>query len=140
LVLLFSFFFHSHAYAQDFIVVVNRDSPLKDAGMDVIKEVYLGEKKFVDSIRLMPVHLKEGPAKDAFLETVIGMSSKEYKLYCLQKLFQEGMHFHSIATPVEIVEFVSKEKGAVAYLPVSWTEAIRSGIGKGTEEIKIIRH
>ena len=138
LVLLLFFFFHSYAYAQDFIVVVNKDGLLNDVNMDVIKKIYLGEKKFVDSTKIMPIHLKEGPAKDAFLKTVVGMSSKEYKHYSLQKLFQEGLQFHSIAIPVEIVEFVSKEKGAVAYLLASWTTAIQSGIGRGTEEIKII--
>lgn len=132
------FFFQSYAYAQDFIVIVNTDGPLNDADTGVLREVYLGEKRFADSTQLMPVHFPEGAVKDAFLKTVVGMSPKEYKHYCIEKLFQEGMSFHSIGIPVDVIEFVGKEKGAVAYLPLSWAEAIRSGVAKGSLRVMII--
>jgi hypothetical protein len=50
--------------ARDFIVIVNMNSPLKDADMEVIKEVYLGEKKFAGSTRFLPVNFTEGPIKE----------------------------------------------------------------------------
>lgn len=154
--LIFVFFFQSHAYAEEpptnaheqksvlkeleseFIVIVNTDGPLNDADAGVLREVYLGEKRFAGSTRLMPVHFPEGALKDAFLKTVVGMSPREYKHYCIEKLFQEGLTFRSIGIPVDVIEFVGKEKGAVAYLPPSWAEAIRSGVAKGSLRVMIV--
>jgi hypothetical protein len=151
--IIFFFLFQSYAYAQDFIVIVNRNGPLAGANMEFVRQVYLGEKRFADSTKLLPVNFTEGPLKDAFLKTIIGMSPKEYKHHCINKLFLEGLSITLMDTPVDIVEFVGKEKGAVAYLPVSWAESIRSGtlwyrplqsetLGSvtlnGTEDIKII--
>jgi hypothetical protein len=136
--LILLFLFPSHAYAQDFIVIVNRDGPLVDAKMGVIKEVYLGEKRFASATRLLPVNFKEGPLKDAFLKTVVNMSPKEYKHHSIKKVFQEGFSIPLMGSPVDIVKFVRKEKGAVAYLPTTWAENIRSGNPKGIEHIKII--
>jgi hypothetical protein len=136
--LIFLFLFPSHAYAQDYIIIVNRNGPLVDTKMEVIKEVYLGEKRFASSTRLLPVQFTEGPLKDAFLKTVIGMSPKEYKHHSIKKVFQEGFSIPSMGSPVDIVKFVRKEKGAVAYLPATWAKTIRSGNSKGIEDIKII--
>jgi hypothetical protein len=136
--LIFLFLFPSHAYAQDYIIIVNRHGPLVDTEMEVIKEVYLGEKRFAGSTRLLPVQFTEGPLKDAFLKTVVGMSPKEYKHHSIKKVFQEGFSILSMGSPVDIVKFVLKEKGAVAYLPATWAKTIRSGNSKGIEDIKII--
>jgi hypothetical protein len=149
--LVFFFLFQSYAYAQEFIVIVNMDGPLADADMELIKQVYLGEKRFAASTKLLPVNFTAGPLKDTFLKTVVGMSSREYKHYSIKKLFQEGLSIPSMGSPVDIVKFVGKEKGAVAYLPASWAETIRSespwsgtprtllsGNSKGTDDIKII--
>jgi hypothetical protein len=94
--LLFLFLFTTHAHAQDFIVIVNKNSPLKDADMELIKEVYLGEKKFAGSTRFLPVSYSEGPLKDVFLKEVLGMNPKEYKHHCLKRVFREGLTFPSM--------------------------------------------
>jgi hypothetical protein len=134
----FLILFTTPAYAQDFIVIVNMNSPLKDADMEVIKEVYLGEKKFAGSTRFLPVNFTEGPIKESFLKEVLGMSPREYKHHCLKKVFNEGLTFPSMRSPVDIAKFVRKEKGAVAYLPASWARIIRSWNQNGPEDIKII--
>jgi hypothetical protein len=99
--LLFLFLFTTHAHAQDFIVIVNKNSPLKDADMELIKEVYLGEKKFAGSTRFLPVSYSEGPLKDVFLKEVLGMNPKEYKHHCLKRVFREGLTFPSMGSFVD---------------------------------------
>jgi hypothetical protein len=139
--LLFFLLFPSFSYAEDFIIIVNRDGPLKDADMGSLREVYLGEKKFAGDTKLRPINFTEGPLKEAFLKTVVNMSLREYKHHHIAKVFQEGSSMPTtMGSPVDIIEFVSKEKGAVAYLPASWTETIKSGVTKVTDKIKIIGH
>jgi hypothetical protein len=121
--LFFFLLFPSHAYAQDFIVIVNKGGPLAEADMGLVRGIYLGEKRFSTDTKLRPVKLRpvnftEGPLKDSFLKEVIGMSSKEYKHHWIKKVFQEGLSFPvTMGSPIGIIEFVGKEKGAVAYLP-----------------------
>lgn len=125
--LLFLFLFQSNAHAGDFIVIVNKDGPLVGADMELVREVYLGEKKFANSTRILTVNFTEGPIKDAFIKTVVGMSPKEYKHHSLKKVFQGELSILVMGSPVDIIEFVAREKGAVAYLPALWTETILFG-------------
>jgi hypothetical protein len=136
--LIFFFLFQSYAYAQEFIVIVNRDGPLVDAGKELIRKVYLGEKRFAGDTKLLPVNFPEGPLKDTFLKTVVGMSSKEYMHHWIKKVFQEGLTLPAIKSPVDALKFVDMEKGAVAYLPASWAEIIRYKDAEGTEYVKIL--
>jgi hypothetical protein len=140
---LFLFLFTSHAYAQEFIVIVNRGGPLAEANMELVKEVYLGEKRFAGDAKLLPINFTEGPLKDIFLKSVVGMNSKQYKHHWIKKVFQEGLSIPmSMGSPVDIIEFVSKETGAVAYLPAGWADTIRPATARNEssrlEEIKII--
>lgn len=145
-------FLQSPAYAageKGCIVIVNKNGPLTEAGMEVIKEVYLGERKFVGGTKVLPVNFTEGPLKDLFLKLVVGLNSKAYKHHWIKKVFQEGLTMPAtMGSPHDIIEFVSKEKGAVAYLPPEWADTIQHGsvrddperflAPKGIEEIKII--
>jgi hypothetical protein len=129
----------TQAYAQDFIVVVNAKGPLAEADMGVVRDIYLGDKKFAGDIILKPVNFTEGVFKDAFLRTVVGMSSKEYKRHWIKKVFQEGLSFPvSMGSPIDIIDIVLRERGVVAYLPAAWAETIRSGIPRRLEDVKVI--
>lgn len=140
--ILFFLFLQSYAYGAEkegLIVIVNEKGPLTEASMEEVRDVYLGEKRFVEGTRLLPVNFTEGPLKDIFLKKIVGMSSKEYKHHWIRKVFQEGLTIPTtMGSPIAIIEFVVKEKGAVAYLPASWAEAILSGIADVTDKIKII--
>ena len=106
------------AHAGDFVIIVNPDGPLKNADASDIKEIYLGEKRFADSVKLVPINHVEGQIKNAFLKDVVGMDSKEYRLYWIKKVFQEGIPIPpSIGNVSAIINMVKIEKGAVAYVP-----------------------
>jgi hypothetical protein len=140
--ILFFLILQPFAYAAEkegLIVIVNEEGPLAEVSMEEVRHVYLGEKRFVEGTRLLPVNFTEGPLKDLFLKKVVGMSSKEYKHHWIKKVFQEGLTIPTtMGSPIDIIEFVSMEKGAVAYLPAEWAEAILSGIADVTDKIKII--
>ncbi len=86
----------------------------------MIRDIYLGDKRFFGEVALVPISYGEGPLKDLFLKERVKMTPKEYKLHWLKKVFQEGLKIpRSIDSDFDIVEFVRREKGAVAYLPAS---------------------
>ena len=91
IVILLSLLFQRPAYAQDFVIIVNPNGPLVEANVDTIRDIYLGEMRFVRDIRLKPVNITEGELKDTFLKRVVAMSSKEYRLHWVKKVFGEGL-------------------------------------------------
>ena len=118
--LLIFFMLSTTALGADFIVVVNRDGPYDGLKAAAIRDVYLGEKRFIGVVKLEPVNFTEGPLKDTFLKEVVGMTSKEYKLHWIKKVFQEGLSLpRSLGSVDDIVGFVKSGKGAVGYLPAS---------------------
>ena len=119
------------AHAGDFVIIVNPDGPLKNADASDIKEIYLGEKRFADSVKLVPINHVEGQMKNAFLKNVVGMDSKEYRLYWIKKVFQEGIPIPpSIGNVSAIINMVKIEKGAVAYVPEGVADGKQVGIIK----------
>src|SRR3989337_1740197 len=106
------------AHAGDFVIIVNPDGPLKNANASDIKEIYLGEKRFADSVKLVPINHVEGQMKNAFLKAVVGMDSKAYRLYWIKKVFKDGVPIPpSMGNIFAIIDMVKTEKGAVAYVP-----------------------
>lgn len=139
LAILFLLIFPSYVLAGDFIVIANRHGPLVETGMAGVRDIYLGGKRFANDTRLLPVNFTEGAMKDHFLEAVVDMSSKEYKLHWVKLVFQEGLSLpRSMGSATDILEFVAKEKGAVAYVPASWSELVRAGPSGGLEGVVII--
>lgn len=119
------------AHAGDFVIIVNPDGPLKNADASDIKEIYLGEKRFVDSVKLVPINHVEGQMKNAFLKNVVGMDSKAYRLYWIKKVFQEGISIPpSMGNVSAIIDMVKTEKGAVAYVPEGAVDDKQAGIIK----------
>src|SRR3972149_8660719 len=106
------------AHAGDFVKIVNPDGPLKNGDAGDIKEIYLGEKRFSDSVKLVPINHVEGQMKNAFLKDVVGMDSKAYRLYWIKKVFQDGVPIPpSMGNVSAVIDMVKTEKGAVAYVP-----------------------
>ncbi|MBI5560655.1 MAG: hypothetical protein HY883_05215 [Deltaproteobacteria bacterium] len=117
LVLLF-LLFQRPAYALDFVIIVNPNGPLVKADMEVVRDIYLGETRFIRDIKLKPVNSTEGELKDIFLKRVVGMGLKEYRLHWVKKVFGEGLTIPpSFATTGDIVGFVRREEGAIGYIP-----------------------
>jgi len=99
--------------AEPIAIIVNENSPLTHISRAEVKEIYLGEIRFLEGIRITPVHLPEGPIKDRFLSIAIGRTSKAYKLHWTKKVFQEGLSIPPVEVdPGEMIEWVGKEPGA----------------------------
>ena len=99
-------------------MVVNKDGPLSHLSKAEIRAIYLGEIRFVGGMPVRPIQYPEGPVKDVFLSNVIGLSAKDYKLYWVKKLFQEGLTPPLVKTdPAEILNAVREDPWGIGYLP-----------------------
>lgn len=119
-IIIFILLSQGSVFAEDFVVVVNSEGPLVAVEMDMVKDIFLGEKRFLGKVRLTPVNFSEGAIKDSFFSAILDMSSREYKLYWIKKAFQEGVALpKSYGDGEYIIDMVKKDKGIVAYLPES---------------------
>jgi len=103
---------------ESIAIIVNENGPLTHISKAEVREIYLGEIRFVEGIRIIPIHGPEGPLKEGFLITVIGQPSKAYKLHWTRKVFQEGQSLPLVKVhPAEIIEWVKEQPGAIGYVP-----------------------
>ncbi|HET6465010.1 MAG TPA: hypothetical protein VFH55_05295 [Nitrospiria bacterium] len=105
-------------HAEQVAVIVIKDGPLSHISKAEIRGIYLGEIRFVGGMPVRPIQYPEGQVKDAFLSNIIGMSAKDYKLYWVKKLFQEGLTPPLVKTdPAEIMNAVREDPWGIGYLP-----------------------
>ena len=131
LVLVFLLCGSVNLHAEQVVVVVNKDGPLSHLSKAEIRGIYLGEIRFVGGMPVRPIQYPEGPVKEAFLSNVIGLSAKDYKLYWVKKLFQEGLTPPLVKTdPKEILNAVREDAWGIGYLPKEFVN--------GTPDIQII--
>ena len=111
-------------HAEQVAVIVIKDGPLSHLSKAEVRGIYLGEIRFVGGMPVRPIQYPEGPVKDAFLLNVIGMSAKDYKLYWVKKLFQEGLTPPLVKTdPTEIMNAVREDPWGIGYLPKEIADA-----------------
>ncbi|MBI5237914.1 MAG: hypothetical protein HY887_05775 [Deltaproteobacteria bacterium] len=108
------------AGADGIAVIVNNTGPLSGLTESDIKDIYLGNLRFVEGVKITPLHYKEGPVKDAFLKSMVGKDSFKYRQYWTKKTFQDGTPSPATKTsPADITSVVIGNRGAIAYLPES---------------------
>lgn len=99
------------AHAEIFVIC---NSGVQLAGPD-IKDVFTGEKQFVDKLKLNPVD--NGATQTAFLGTVLKMDVVRYNTIWTKKSFREGINPPPVKSgDAEVLDFVRKTPGAVGYV------------------------
>ena len=80
-----------------------------------LRDVYLGEKQFAGSTRLVPVD--NSSIQDEFLEKALYVETHKYAALWIRKSFRGGLAPPiTKSSDVEVVEFVKKTVGAVGYI------------------------
>lgn len=118
--------FSAAAFADEIAVIVNEAGPLTEISEKDIREIYLGNMRFAKGAAISPIHYREGPVKDAFLSSLVGMTSREYRLYWTKKVFQEGGAIPLSSDAFSsIISSVQTMPGAIGYAPVSEAAEIK---------------
>ena len=80
-----------------------------------VKEVYLGDKVFSGSVKLVPVD--NAAAREAFLSKVMGMTPSKYESVWTKKAFRDALNPPNLlSTDAQVVEFVKRTIGTVGYV------------------------
>jgi hypothetical protein len=80
-----------------------------------VRDVYLGEKQLVGTLRLAPVD--NLAAQDEFLANILQTNLRSYQARWTRKTFREGVRAPLIkGSDVEVLNFVRSTPGAVGYV------------------------
>ena len=97
--------------ADEFVIA----HPSVSLSKDDVRDVYLGEKQFAESVKLVPVD--NAAVQEQFLSRVLKMSAAKYETAWIKKSFRDGLAAPSMrASDAETVEFVRRTPGAVGYV------------------------
>lgn len=101
----------STAFADVFVIA----HPSVQITANDIREVFLGDKQFAGSVKLIPID--NGAAQEHFLSKVLKLDGPKYNSMWTKKSFREGLNPPAVKSgDAEVVEFVKKTPGAVGYL------------------------
>jgi len=106
------------ACAQEFAVVVARDSPIATADGKKIRDIFLKKRSFDNQIKVVPVNLiGDARVRTEFELQVMQMDRAEINRYWI------ASHFQGISPPItqaslaSIKRFVLTVEGGIGYLP-----------------------
>ena len=100
------------AHAGDIYVVTRADVKLTAGD---IREIYLGDKEFDGTVRIVPIDNQAAQAD--FAAKVLAMSVDRYNTLWIKKAFRDALNPPAVkATDSEVLEFVKRTHGAVGYL------------------------
>ena len=100
------------ANAADIVVISNSETTLS---ADEVEDVYIGEKQFARSTRLIPVD--NAALQESFLANLLQMDSVRYNRIWIKKLFRDGLSRPAIKSgDVEVIAFVKRMPGGVGYV------------------------
>ena len=108
--------FTSFAVAGEIVFIVNAHGPLVELSKRDIRKVYLGEKRFVGGVMVVPVEQK-GDVKNLFLTSFMNMSAKDYRSHWTKKVFREGIQPPRPKDSMrEIVDIVRNNTNVIGYV------------------------
>ncbi|MDH4101242.1 MAG: hypothetical protein OEV28_11805 [Nitrospirota bacterium] len=115
----------AEAQTTKVVVIVNAAGPLAGISERDIRDIYLGEKRFHEGMKVQPVNYAEGPVKDLFISAIVRMTPKEYKLHWTRKIFQGGVTAPLIERRAsEIIRYIALEPGGIGYVPEDEMKAV----------------
>ncbi len=80
-----------------------------------VREVYVGEKQFAGSVKLVPVD--NTAAQEQFLAKVLNLDKAKYAALWTKKGFRDGLNPPPVKSgDNDVLEFVKRTPGAVGYV------------------------
>lgn len=102
----------TQAAAEELYVITSPDVELS---ADDIRDVYLGEKLFAGSTRLVPID--NATAQTEFLTRIMMVDATKYGSIWIKKGFREGLTAPGIkSNDVDVIAYVRRTPGAIGYV------------------------
>ena len=121
------------AMAQNMVVIVNKDNPVSSMKQIEVKLYYMRKIKQewpALGIAVLPAGLStSNPAKSTFLAEIMKMSASELDAYFKQRQFANAEPLPAtFSSETELIEYVSKNKGAIAYVSKGAFDSFGNGV------------
>lgn len=101
-----------NANAGDLVVITNPDISI--ASTD-IKDVFLGEKQFAGSTKLVVVD--NASSQGSFLSKFMNMDAAKYNGIWTKKSFRDGLTAPAVKSgDAEVIEYIKRTPGAIGYV------------------------
>ncbi|RTL31925.1 MAG: phosphate ABC transporter substrate-binding protein [Burkholderiales bacterium] len=114
------------AHAAGAVVITHPGTQLQASD---VNEVFLGNKQFVGSVKLVPVDNAQTQA--AFLSDVLKIDANKYHHVWARKAFQDGVAPPPVkGTDAEVLEYVKRTPGAVGYVSTDPGKGAVNVVGK----------
>lgn len=102
----------ARALAQELYVIAHSELGIVPGQ---VRDVFLGEKEFADSVKLVPV--ENAAAHQLFLDKVMGLTAVGYSGAWTRKAFRDGLNRPPVRRgDAEVIDFVRQTPGAIGYV------------------------
>ena len=107
-----------NVWAEDIVVVVNANAPVQSLTASQVRDIYLGETRRWDGIRIAPVDYRGSTTlQGSFLDLVLYMDESAYKNYWIRRAFREGLKRPTPTTSSqEALQAVAGNKGGIGFV------------------------
>lgn len=79
------------AWAEDIVVAVNARAPVDSLTVGQVRDIYTGETTLWGNTPIQAIGYRDSePLQVLFLDRVVGTSLKDYNMYWMRRVFQEG--------------------------------------------------
>ena len=110
--------------AQDYVVVVAKDSPITVDDAGKIREIFLKKRNFDNQTRVIPVNLLgEERVRKEFESEILQMNRDEINRYWITSHFQGVSPPTTQASLQSVKRFIQSVNGAIGYLPKDMVDA-----------------
>ena len=118
--------------AKELAIIANKAYPAHGISLEMLKEIYLGNKTVEQSVRILPVDQEDPAIKKRFVEEILGGTVQRFDAYWFMKKFKDG-----VVPPIvresspDVILFLEREVGAIGYV---WGDEVQ-----GKSGIKVLR-
>ncbi len=107
----------------DVLIITNKDVAGQNLSKDDVKAIFLGKKvQWPNNAKIHFAISKDPDLHQAFLESYVKRSSKQYQAYWRKMVFtSQGNKPKSFESATELLEYVSNTPGAVGYIDSNTT-------------------
>ena len=129
---------------EDVVLIINKEVPVKEIKLDLVKEVFLGKyTKWQDEdgskVKVVLATLKDGEINDSFMKAYVKKTAPQFGNFWKKIVFSgKGKMPKSLKTEKEMIEYVAEEKGCVGYMSKAEYEKLSADIGDKVSVLKVI--
>jgi len=115
--LIFILIICSFSYAEEILIIGNKNIPIDRLTKREVKLIYLKKKFFIKNIQVVPVNLRLfNPLRKKFNKYVLNMDEEQLSIYW-NEMYLKGIDPPIVLSSQKaVVKFVSSVNGAIGYI------------------------